>query len=170
MKKILLVFFLFCVLSALVWAIAREKTGKVDLRVGGESSFEGLTIIHKQNGVRSWVLTAKQATISKDGSQATLAGIDMDIMQKGVKIKADSGRYDIDNKRVFVDGTITASDRNFDITTKGIEIDSTAGILSTDEQVQLSGQNFRLEGRGMDVDNKNQTVRIRNNVKATFNR
>ncbi len=168
MKRILLVAGSAALSVLLIFLLGNEKSGKVDLRVQGDSFIEGLRIVNRQNGVRSWTLTAKRADMSHDGAEADLSGVEVKIENRGITVRADQGRYDMEKKRIRVSGTITASDSAYAITTADVEIDGAAGTLRTDETVRLSGSKIRLEGKGMEIDNTTQRVRILKDVKATF--
>ncbi|GAB4484979.1 MAG: hypothetical protein OHK006_10270 [Thermodesulfovibrionales bacterium] len=148
--------------------VSGDKTGRIDVQVKGDSFFEGLRIVHKRQGEEQWLLTARRADLSKDGSSASLSGIEMKIPDKQITIRAETGRYDMNSKRVSIDGEISASNPDYAITTSGIEIDSAAGTLATDQNVSVQGKRFLLTGKGMRIDKNAQQVRILQNVKATF--
>lgn len=149
--------------------VEEEKTNKLDIHLKGGSFFEGLRIVHKNNGVENWILTAKRADISKDGDEANLTDLEMEVENKGITITAEKGLYNLDTKKISVMGTITAKNDNYSITTRQVEIDSTAGSLKTDADVHIEGKKFLLQGKGMEVNNNEQKVRILKDVKATFN-
>ena len=149
--------------------VEREKTDKLDIQLNGESFFEGLRIVQKKNGAQNWILTAKRADISKDGDEAALTDLEMEIKNKGITISAEKGLYHMDTKRIFIEGAITAKSNNYSITTGQVEIDSVAGLLETSRDVHIEGRKFILQGKGMEIRNNEQKVRILSDVKATFN-
>ena len=169
MKKSLLVLASLLLFSLFFFMVEEEKTNKLDIHLRGGSFFEGLRIVHKNNGVENWILTAKRADISKDGDEANLTDLAMEIENKGITITAEKGLYNLDTKKISVMGTITAKNDNYSITTRQVEIDSTAGSLKTDADVHIEGKKFLLQGKGMEVNNNEQKVRILKDVKATFN-
>ena len=146
-----------------------EKAGKLDIHFKGESFLEGLKIIHKKDGVPNWILTAKRADISKDGNEANLTDIEMEIKNKGITIFAEKGHYNMNTKKISVEGPITAKSGTYSITTEQVEIDSDAGLLTTGKDVSIIGKKFTLHGKGMEIKNNEQKVRIMKDVKATFN-
>jgi len=169
MKKSLLVLASLLLFSLFFFMVEEEKTNKLDIHLKGGSFFEGLRIVHKKNGAENWILTAKRADISKDGDEANLTDLEMEVEDKGITICAEKGLYNLDTKRISVLGTITGKNDNYSITTRQVEIDSAAGSLKTDADVHIEGKKFLLQGKGMEVNNNEQKVRILKDVKATFN-
>lgn len=169
MKKILLLFASFLIFSLFFFLVEGEKAKKTDIRLKGESFFEGLRVIQKKDGVQNWVLTAKRADISKDGGVAHLTGIEMEVKSKGIIIHAEKGFYDLNTRKISTEGPITANTGNYSIQTREIQIDSAAGSLKTGNNVHIQGKKFTLEGKGMEIQNNDQKVRILKDVKATFN-
>ena len=170
MKKKLIFLFLIIISSAILFYLRSEKVARLNVQLAGDSFFEGLKIINKKDGITEWVLTAKRADLSKDGREALLSGIEMKLEKQGMMVQADKGLYNMETKNVSIDGVITARNENYVITTSQALIDSGGGILETEGEVTVEGKKFTLEGRGLQADNKEQKVRILNNVKATFNR
>jgi LPS export ABC transporter protein LptC len=169
MKKSLLVlasFSLFCLFFLMVEG---EKANKADVHLNGSSFFEGLRIVQKKNGVQNWILTAKRADISKKGDEADLRDVKVEIKNKGVTVYAEKGLYNLDTKKISIEGPITAKNDSYSIATGEVEIDSPAGLLKTNEDVHIKGKKFVFQGRGMEIKNNEQKVRILKDVKATFN-
>ena len=135
-----------------------------------DSYFEGVKIVNKKDGVMQWVLTASRADLSKDGREALLSGVEMKLEKKGISVSAKKGLYDMETKKVTVDGVITARNDNYVITTSQAHIDGDGETFETESDVTVEGRKFSLEGKGMIADNSEQKVRILNNVKATFHR
>jgi LPS export ABC transporter protein LptC len=169
MKKSLLVIASFLLFALFFFVVEGEKASKLDIHLKGESFLEGLKIIQKKNGVQNWILTAKRADISKDGNEANLADIEMEVKNKGITIFAEKGLYDLNTKKISIEGAITAKGNTYSITTAQIEIDSDAGLLTTGHDVLIEGKKFTLQGKGMEIINNEQKVRIMKDVKATFN-
>ena len=169
MKKSLLVLASFLLFSLFLFMVQGEKASKLDIHLKGESFLEGLKIIHKKNGLQNWILTAKRADISKDGNEANLTDVEMEVKNKGITIFAEKGLYNLDTKKISIEGAITAKNNAYSITTRQIEIDSDAGLLTTGKDVLIEGKKFTLQGKGMEINNTEQKVRIMKDDKATFN-
>jgi len=146
-----------------------EKENKPDIHLKGGSFFEGIRIVQKKDGVQDWVLTAKRADISKKGDEANLTDVKVEVKNKGITIYADKGSYNMDTRKMSIEGPITAKNDEYSITTGQVEIDSSAGLLKTNEEVRIKGKKFVLQGKGMEIKNNEQKVRILKDVKATFN-
>jgi len=168
MKKSLLVVASFLLFCLFFFMVEGEKASKPDIRLKGASFFEGIRIVQKEKGVRNWILTAKRADISKKGDEAKLTDIKVEVENKGVTIYADKGLYNMDTKKMSIEGPITAKKDDYSITTAQVEIDSSTGLLKTSEDVHIKGQKFTLDGKGMEIKNNEQKVRILKDVRATF--
>ena len=170
MRKRIVFLALILLSSALFLYLRSEKAARLDVQFKGDSFFEGLKIVNNKNGTRAWVLTAKRADLSRDGREALLNGIEMNMASRGITVYAEKGRYNMETKQVSVEGVIKAHNKNYEITTSQATIDSDKGSIETSGDVRIEGKKFNLEGTGMKAENNEQTVRILNNVKATFNR
>ena len=168
MKKSLLVLASFLLFCLFFFMVEEEKANKLDVHLQGSSFFEGIRISQKKDGIQNWTLTAKRADISKKGDEAKLTDIQVEVKDKGVIIYAEKGLYNMDTKKMSIDGPITAKKDDYSITTTNVEIDSSAGLLKTNEDVHMKGQKFSLQGKGMEIKNNEQKVRILKDVKATF--
>jgi LPS export ABC transporter protein LptC len=169
MKKSLLVLASFLLFCLFFFMVEGEKANKLDVHLKGSSFFEGIRIVQKKDGVQTWVLTAKRADISKKGDEADLTDIKVDVKNKGVTIYADKGLYNMDTRKMSIVGPITAKNEEYSITTGHVQIDGSAGLLTTNEDVHIKGKKFVLQGKGMEIKNNEKKVRILKDVKATFN-
>jgi LPS export ABC transporter protein LptC len=169
MRKSLLFLASFLLFSLFFYLAGGEKTSRMDTHLKGESFFEGLKIIQRRNGEQNWILTARRADISKDGNEADLTDLEMTVRNKGLTIQAEKGLYHLGTKKISIDGEITATGRNYSLRTGQVEIDSASGLLTTEKDVSIKGRNFLLQGKGMEIQNNDQRVRILKDVKATFN-
>ena len=168
-KKLL---FLALSIAALTFfaLIRSEKGGKIDVQLSGDSFFEGLKIVNKKNGRTDWVLLAKRADITKDGKEAVLTGVEMNLESRGMTVTAEKGLYNMETRQISVEGVLRANNKNYVLTTSRARIDSSKGNFDTADDVKIEGRKFEVEGKGMQADNNQHKVRILKNVKATFNR
>jgi LPS export ABC transporter protein LptC len=146
-----------------------EKTVKNTIVQKGASFIEGLKIIHKKNGARDWILTARRADLTENSEKAHLSDLEMSIENKGFTFYADRGTYNMTERNLAIEGRIVARSNNYTITSENIAFDSLSGNLKTDGNVKIEGKKFSLQGKGMDIDNSGQKVRINRDVKAVFN-
>lgn len=168
MKKSLLVALSIMLFSLLFFMIKGERGTKNDVLKKGESYIEGLRLVHRQNGIKDWTLTARRADISDKGDKAYLSGIEMNIENKGITVCSDKGLYDMNSRNLSVDGKVIAKGNSYSITSDGAKFDSSSGMLRADGGVKIEAKRFCVEGTGMEADNSAQTVRILKNVKAVF--
>lgn len=168
-KKLIFVILVFAV-SVFIYGTRLEKEAKPQIQLMGDSFFEGLKIVNRKNGATDWILWAKRADMDSAGKRALLSGIEMKLQSQDMTILADQGVYDIETRQVSVEGVLHASSNNFALTTDKVRIDGSGGYFDTDGDVQIKGRKFKLEGKGMQADNKDHKVRILKDVKATFNR
>ncbi len=169
MKRSIFLAFAILFFSLFFILVKSEKDTRLNVQFNEESFIEGLKIVNKKNGNRDWVLTAKRADITEKGENVRLSSIEMTLEDNGITINADNGVYHPDSKNLTVNGRVTARMDDVSITTEDIELDSRAGTIKTDNQVIIQGKNFSLSGRGIEIRNADQRVRILSNVKATFN-
>lgn len=169
MKNFFLVLASVLLFSLFFYMVGGLRENKPDLRLKGESFFEGLRIVQKKDGVQNWILTAKRANISKDGDEAELSGVEVEVKNRGILIFAEKGLYHLNSKKMFVEGTITARNKDYSITTAELEISGAEELMKTDKEVRIEGKKFILQGKGMEIDNNEEKMRILSNVKAVFN-
>ena len=154
--------------SLFFFMVKSEKSSGPGILQQGDSFIEGLRIVHKMSGNRDWVLTAKRADMTENGEKAFLTDIEMKMEKKGMVIHAGKGLYNMTDKSLIVDGRIAATGDDYTIETENVNYDSKAGSLKTDGNIKMDGKKFSLQGKGMDMNNIEQKVRILSNVKATF--
>lgn len=168
MKRVLLVVLSVLLFSLLFFMFKSEKGAKIDTLRKGQSYIEGLRLIHRQNGNKDWVLTARRADITEKGDKAFLSGVEMKIEDRGITVYADNGLYNMIDRNLTIDGKVVAKGDNYTITSEQVKFDSSTGLLKADGGVTIESRKFRVKGTGMDADNTGQTVRIRRDVKAVF--
>ncbi len=154
--------------SLIFFLFQGEKDGKPAALLRGASYIEGLRIVHRQNGSRDWVLTAKRADFDQKGESAFLSGMEMKIEKKDITVTADNGVYDMQTRRLTVAGQTVAKGNSYSIMSRGVEVDGVSGGLKANGEVKIEARKFSVQGEGLEADNNGQTVRIRKDVKAIF--
>jgi LPS export ABC transporter protein LptC len=169
LNKILFVAVTLASLALFFYITRSEKATGPVLEVKGNSFVDGLRVVNRKDGLTEWVLLANRADMSRDGKEARLTGIEMQLESQGITIRAEQGLYNMETKQVSVARNVSARSKKYFITADRANIDS-RGSLETSGAVKIEGAKFMIEGKGMEADNIKQKVRILKNVKATFNR
>jgi LPS export ABC transporter protein LptC len=168
MKKVPLLV-LTAVLFSLYFLIVREEKVRLpSLHQNGDSFLEGLRIVHKKDGQKDWIVTAKRADIKENGDMAELSDLEVTVQDKDVTISAGRGTYDMAGKKLTIIGPVTAKEKEYTMTSEDMEFENSTGILKTDRQVRIEGKKFLLTGKGLYADNNEKKVRVLKDVKATF--
>jgi len=167
MKRIFLIG-ISVVLCGILIAVLRdssEMSGGVKLE--GGSFIEDLRILHRKNGAINWTLTANRADFVNNSEKAHLKDIRMQMQEDGVSLFADSGTYDLSSQSFTTDDMVQAKGDDYKIRADSIQYEISSGTIKTDGNIYVEGKGFTIEGKGLQAD-KNQKVKIFNDVKATF--
>jgi LPS export ABC transporter protein LptC len=163
---------LFIVLSVLSFSLlfimlmtGREINIKLNMQDG--SFFEDMKIIHKNNGITAWTLTANKAVFTESEEKAELNTISMFLPKNDVTLYADKGIYNLSEQSFTTDGAVRAEAKDYTITAETIDYEISSGTIEAAGRIEVQGRGFKIEGRGMKADEE-QKIRIFNDVKATF--
>lgn len=168
MKRFVSLFLCLTLFSIFFMLLNSEKGAISEISLKSDSFIEGLKIVNKKNGKTNWILTARRADIPESGDRAVLSNIEMRLENENINISADSGIYDLINKDVVIDSTVSARNSHYSIIAATVQVNGKTGQLETGSNVKIKGRNFELNGTGMAVNNGDQTVRILKDVEATF--
>jgi len=167
MKKILMVVLSFLFAASLIIMFRGDRENTERIKVKGTSFIEGLEILHRKNGNTIWKLNARKADFTEDDNIVELNNVTVTLPKNGMTLYADTGRYDLLSRNFIINSDIQAAAKDYRIITSSLDYDASSGSARTDQRIIVEGKKFRVEGKGMTLDSE-QTVRIRNNVKATF--
>jgi len=170
MKRSLLVAFSVALFFLFFFMVKDEREMKLQVRQAGDSFIEGLRIINKKNGSSDWVLTAARADFADNGRTAHLTDIRVSVENRGLTLRADKGLYNMADKTLFAEGKATAIAKGYAVTADRVKFDSRSEKIRSDGNVNVESKKFNVRGKGMDIDNAKQTMRIYGDVKATFYR
>jgi LPS export ABC transporter protein LptC len=154
--------------SIIFFLVKDEPVSSPEIQQKGGSFIEGLMIINRINGEKDWTLSAKRADITDNGKRAYLTDLEMVIEDRGVRVHADRGLYDMKDKSLSIAGKIIAHGKDYKVTSDSAEYDSDTGNLETESPVRIEGRRFRLQGKGMQIDSAEGKVKIKRDVKAIF--
>jgi LPS export ABC transporter protein LptC len=167
MKKILMVVLSFLFAASLIIMFRSDRENTEGIKVKGTSFIEGLEILHRKNGNTIWKLNARKADFTEDDNIVELNNVTVTVPKNGMTLYADTGKYDLLSKNFVINSDIQAAAKDYRIITSSLDYNASSGSARTDQRIIVEGKKFRVEGRGMTLDSE-QTVRIRNDVKATF--
>jgi len=148
--------------------VKNEKESRPNIQIKGDSFIEGLKLVHKNNGNPDWTLIAKEADFQEKENMAYLSNVKITLEGKDMTILADKGQFNMTNKNLSIEGNIIAKSTNYSITTEQVSLDSAAGTIKSDGLISMEGKKLELQGKGININNKEQKVRILKDVKATF--
>jgi len=167
MKKFFMVVLSFLFAASLFIMFRSDRENMEKIKVKGTSFIEGLEILYRKNGNTIWKLNARKADFTEDDNMVELNNLTVTIQKNGMTLYADAGRYDLLSRNFIINSDIQAEAKDYRIITSSLDYDASSGSAKTDQRIIFEGKKFKVEGTGMTLDSE-QTVRIRNNVKATF--
>jgi LPS export ABC transporter protein LptC len=169
MKKLVLIGLSILLSSGLYLMLTtgREQSGELQMKT--RSYIEDIRILQKKNGETLWALTAKRADFMEDQDKAHLSDINMVIKKNNIVLHADKGIYNITERSLSTESVVNAKSENLKITADSIDFEVSSGKILTDGRIEIQGNGFRVEGKGMKAESE-QKVSILDDVKATFHK
>jgi LPS export ABC transporter protein LptC len=131
------------------------------------SYIEGLRIVDRKDGRDSWVITAKKADFTKDGTVAAMNTITMESAKDGMRLEADGGTYNLSTRELHLDDNIRIRIKDSVISAAHLSWNPASGLLTSADRVLMAGDRFRIEGEGITA-TQDQKVKVMKNVRATF--
>lgn len=168
MRRAALVVLSIVLCSLLFYAAQDNRESGFGLHQTGDSYIEGVRIVNRKDGNKDWVLTADRADITADGRTARLKNIAIKIEDRGVTVYADKGSYGISDGTLKLDGKTIAKGDTYSITSENVKFSGARNNLTAEGPVTIEGKKFRVNGKGLQVDNAKHKIRILRNVKAVF--
>jgi len=133
------------------------------------SSMHGLHLIHKTGDKIKWELKAEGATMPENEDEIIINSLQLRIYNDyGVNLSAGSGSYKIDDKVLTINSPVEIDIKNARLMTDSLTWDGQNGLIRTDKMITFKGDNFYIEGTGLEVKIKEERVRILKDVKGTF--
>jgi LPS export ABC transporter protein LptC len=169
MKRVVFVGVSVLLFSLLFLLVKNGRETGVDIKLKGNSFFEGLKIVHKKSGVPVWTLTAKKADFQEDESHAELSDISMTIQKNNLTVYAKKGIYNLQEQSFTTEDVLKAETKGYTITADTLDYEVASGKMKTDGRIKIEGKKFEVEGKGLKADSE-QKVSILNDVTATFNK
>ena len=135
------------------------------------SSMKNLHLTHKENKKVAWELLARNAIFPIGEKEVLLESIDLTIKNTPeIYLTSGSGVYEVDKQYVTLNKNVEILIRDAVFSTNTLKWNSKDGLISTNDDILLRGDNFLIEGTGLTAKVQQQKVKIQKNVKAIYYR
>lgn len=127
-----------------------------------------------KNNEKEWELRAAKVEYFKDQKLVKLEDIDVTLYRSNGQIYKLSGKHgelNIDTQNISVEGAVRGSmPDNTQFATESFYYDNNKRIITTRDKVFITRDTFSMEGVGMVINVKEETIALLDKVKATENR
>jgi len=133
------------------------------------SAMKNLHLTHREDNQVTWELSAQEAVFPVGAKEILLKSMGIRINRTPeIYLTGESGVYEFEKGEVFLGKSVELIVKNTTFTSDTLRWDSTKELITTEDDVRYSGNNFLVEGTGLAASIKEEKVRILKNVKATF--
>ena len=119
-----------------------------------------------------WTLVADSATHSKEEGTIRIKNVRMTFFDRetgDIELTADQGELMPEYRRVTVSSNvIVLSSPENTLQTEYLEYDEASNILETDRMVKINFDHFKVSGKGMQMNVKEQSIVLLSDVKAEY--
>ena len=135
------------------------------------SSMQNLHLTHKESGNIKWELSAVKAILPTGNKQVLLESLALKVNRTpAIFLTGGSGVYEIEDGHVTLNDKVEVTIKDAKFVTDSANYDTKNELITTNDDIKFSGNNFLISGTGLAAKVKQQQVRIIKNVKATFYR
>lgn len=135
------------------------------------SSMQGIHLTHKDDDKIKWELTAESAIFPEGEREILLNDLTMKIHHDpNIIITGGRGNYNIEGRSLIVNKPVETTIKDSRLTTDSLTWDGEEGLITTGDSISLTGKKFSIEGRGLTVTVRDQTLRISSDVRGIFYR
>ncbi len=121
----------------------------------------------------SWTLNAGEMRSSTDKKYISFHNFLLKVKYKNrppLELKGDKGNYSRESHEINLLGNLDGvSEDGYRIITDKIKINENSGQINTDSHVKIFGPFFSIEGQGLLIDHKKETLKILSNVTTKIN-
>jgi LPS export ABC transporter protein LptC len=133
------------------------------------SSMKNLLLIRKDNNEVKWELSADEAIIPEKKENIYLRAVSLKINKSPeVYLTSGTGSYSVENEHITLNNPVELHMQDKKFITHSLTWSSKDELITTRDPVQFTGENFVINGTGLEAQIKQQNVTITNNVKAIF--
>jgi LPS export ABC transporter protein LptC len=143
----------------------------------GDANFELKDVSYgytNKNNEKEWELRAAKAQYFKDQKLVKLEDIEVTLYRPNGQIYKLSGKHgelNIDTQNISMQGAVKGSmPDNTQFATESFSYDNNKRILTTHDKVFITRDTFSMEGVGMIINVKEETLALLDKVQATENR
>lgn len=135
------------------------------------SSMKNLYLKHKEGGKVKWELSSDNAVLPLGNKEVFLDSLVLKINQTPeIYLTSGSGVYEIEQGDVTLNKPVKLKIREATFATDSLKWNSKKELITSDDQIKLSGNSFLITGTGLSAKVQEQQVRIIKDVKAIFYR
>lgn len=128
-----------------------------------------LHLINKRGNEIRWELSAPKATIPEDKKRIFLQSPSLTINNSPeIHVTSGNGIYEIGKDNVTLSRPVKINIKDVIFETDSLTWNSKDDLISTDDPVQVKGNNYIINGTGLTAQVTQQKVKILNNVTAIF--
>ncbi|MEW6486572.1 MAG: LPS export ABC transporter periplasmic protein LptC [Thermodesulfobacteriota bacterium] len=132
------------------------------------SVFEGVELVHQEEGGDWWRLTAAEGAGWEGEGTGSLREVRGEIRRGGHALRLEAGGADIDGRDVVrLSGGVEVAWDAYRAHLDRAEYRPGQGRVTSDDAVSLEGAGLRVRGRGLEVDVEKRTARVREGVEAS---
>jgi LPS export ABC transporter protein LptC len=135
------------------------------------SSMSSLHLKHREENRVKWELSSDRAILPMENKEIFLESLTLKINQDPeIYLTSGKGMYDVDKGNVTLNETVKLSIKDSTFTTDSLNFDSKEELITTEDDIKLTGGSFLINGTGLSAQVKQEQVRIIKDVKAVFYR
>jgi LPS export ABC transporter protein LptC len=135
------------------------------------SSMENLYLKHKEGDKVKWELSSDKAVLPLGNKEVFLDALVLKINQTPeIYLTSGSGTYEIEEGNVTLNKSVELKIKDAKFATDSLKWNSKEELITTDDEIKLSGNSFLITGTGLSAKIQDQQVRIIKDVTAIFYR
>lgn len=130
-----------------------------------------LHLTHREGNKVKWELASDRAILPMENKEIFLESLTLKINQTPeIYLTSGKGLYEIDKGNVTLNETVKLSIKDSMFTTDSLHFDSKEELITTEDDIKLTGGSFLIKGKGLAAQVKQEQVRIIKDVEAVFYR
>ncbi len=135
------------------------------------SSMDNLHLKHREGNTVKWELSSEKALLPTGNKEVYLKSLSLKINRSPeIYLSSENGIYEIEEGNVTLNKSVELNIKDTKFTTDTLKWNSKDELITTEDQIRFSGNNFLITGTGLAAKVKQQQVRIIKDVKAIYYR